>query len=288
LCLLAGAAFGQGTSGQITGTVTDATAAAVQGASLSVSNESTGLKRQTESNERGAYAFPLLPPGSYRVSVLKPGFRPMTRTNLELAVDQTARVDFALEVGAVAESVEVSAAAAVVDQDSSALGGPGKSLFGNARGAGSGLIGGWQLSGVFTARSGYPLVMSASIPNGGNRPNSTGKSADPGGGRTRNEQVSRWFDTSQFTQPAAFTFGNVWRTLPDARGPGYQNVDLSLLKNTKLRERINLQFRAEYFNLFNHPNFWQPNTTLGSQQFGQLNTTTGLPRVGQLALKLLF
>ena len=72
------------------------------------------------------------------------------------------------------------------------------------------------------------------------------------------------------------------------RGPGYQNVDLSLLKNTRLREKINLQFRAEYFNLFNHPNFWQPNTTLGSQQFGQLNTTTGLPRVGQLALKLLF
>ena len=68
--------------------------------------------------------------------------------------------------------------------------GPGKSLFGSARGAGAKLVGGWQLSGVFTARSGYPLVMSASIPNGGNRPNSTGKSADLGGGRTRNEQVS--------------------------------------------------------------------------------------------------
>ena len=122
LCLLAAAAYGQGASGQITGAVTDASAAAVQGASLSVSNESTGLKRQTETNERGAYSFPLLPPGSYRVSVLKPGFRPMTRTNLELVVNQTARVDFSLEVGAMAESVEVSAAAAVVDQDSSALG----------------------------------------------------------------------------------------------------------------------------------------------------------------------
>ena len=60
------------------------------------------------------------------------------------------------------------------------------------------------------------------------------------------------------------------------------------MKNAKLWEGIKLQFRAEYFNVLNHANFWQPNTNFGSQQFGQLNSTTGLPRVGQLALKLLF
>ncbi|MBI4909417.1 MAG: TonB-dependent receptor [Acidobacteria bacterium] len=150
------------------------------------------------------------------------------------------------------------------------------------------LLSGWQVSGVYTVRSGYPLVLSATIANGGNRPNSTGTSANLGGGRSRNDQVTRWFDTTAFTQPAAFTFGNVSRTLPDVRGPGYWNVDLSLLKNTKLKENVLLQFRAEYFNVLNHPNFWQPNTAFNSQQFGQLNTTTGLPRVGQLALKLLF
>ncbi len=166
--------------------------------------------------------------------------------------------------------------------------GPGKLLLGGVRGPAAKLIGGWQLSGSITAHSGFPLVLSATIPNGGNRPNSTGKSADLGGGRSRNDEVTRWFDTAAFTQPAAFTFGNVSRTLPDVRGPGFQSADLSLLKNTALRENIKLQFRAEYFNVLNHPNFWMPNSSLSSQQFGQLTTTTGLPRVGQLALKLLF
>jgi hypothetical protein len=166
--------------------------------------------------------------------------------------------------------------------------GAGHAFFSDARGFAGKLISGWQLSGVVASRSGFPLVLSATIPNGGNRPNSTGVSANLGGGRSRNEQVARWFDTTAFTQPAAFTFGNVSRTLPDVRGPAFNNVDVSLLKNTVIRERLQLQFRAEYFNVLNHPNFWQPNSAFGSQQFGQLNTTTGLPRVGQLALKLLF
>ncbi len=166
--------------------------------------------------------------------------------------------------------------------------GPGRPLLSGIKGPAAMIIGGWQLSGVFSAHSGFPLVLSASIPNGGNRPNSTGRSANLGTGRSRSDQVTRWFDTTAFTQPLAFTFGNVSRTLPDVRGPGFQNVDLSLMKNAKLREGIKLQFRAEYFNVLNHANFWQPNTNFGSQQFGQLNSTTGLPRVGQLALKLLF
>ena len=166
--------------------------------------------------------------------------------------------------------------------------GAGRRFLGNSKGLAGKLVSGWQFSGVFSARSGYPLVLSATIPNGGSRPNSTGQSAALSADRPRNEQVSRWFDTSAFTQPAAFTYGNVSRTLPDVRGPGLTNVDISLMKNTAIRERLSLQFRAEYFNVLNHPNFWQPNTAFGSQQFGQLNTTTGLPRVGQLALKLLF
>ncbi|MDZ4801579.1 MAG: carboxypeptidase-like regulatory domain-containing protein [Bryobacteraceae bacterium] len=166
--------------------------------------------------------------------------------------------------------------------------GGGKAYLGKLHGVAGRLVSGWQLSGVVTSRSGFPLVLSATIPNGGNRPNSTGVSAELSGDRSRNDQVTRWFNTSAFTQPAAFTFGNVSRTLPDVRGPAFNNIDVSLLKNTRIREGLQVQFRAEYFNVLNHANFWQPNSAFGSQQFGQLNTTTGLPRVGQLALKILF
>lgn len=166
--------------------------------------------------------------------------------------------------------------------------GPNRRYFAGSRGLAGKLIGGWQLSGVSRSRSGYPLAMTATIPNGGNRPNSTGRSAELAADRPRSEQVARWFDTAAFTQPAPFTFGNVSRTLPDVRGPGNWLVDLSLVKDTTINERLKLQFRAESFNVMNRANFWLPNTLLNSTQFGQLVTTTGLPRVNQLALKLLF
>ena len=60
------------------------------------------------------------------------------------------------------------------------------------------------------------------------------------------------------------------------------------LKNTALSDRTSLQFRAEFFNLFNQPAFWLPNTAMGSGQFGAIRQTVGLPRVVQLALKLNF
>ncbi|MBM3735508.1 MAG: carboxypeptidase regulatory-like domain-containing protein [Acidobacteria bacterium] len=166
--------------------------------------------------------------------------------------------------------------------------GPNRRFFSGSRGMAGRVIGGWQLSGVSRSRSGYPLVMTATIPNGGNRPNSTGRSAAMPGGRARNEQVAKWFDTGAFTQPAPFTFGNVSRTLPDVRGPGSWLVDLSLVKDTAIGERWKLQFRAESFNVMNRANFWMPNTLVNSTQFGQLVTTTGLPRVNQVALKLIF
>jgi hypothetical protein len=166
--------------------------------------------------------------------------------------------------------------------------GPNQRFFSASRGFAGKLTGGWQLAGVSRSRSGYPLAMSATIPNGGNRPNSTGRSAELPGGRSRGEEVARWFDTSAFTQPAPFTFGNVSRTLPDVRGPGNWLVDLSLIKDTAIGERCKLQFRAESFNVMNRANFWLPNTLVNSTQFGQLVSTTGLPRVNQVALKLLF
>ena len=72
------------------------------------------------------------------------------------------------------------------------------------------------------------------------------------------------------------------------RGPSLTNLDLTLLKDTHIAERFNVQFRAEAFNAPNTPHLWLPNTNINAVQFGQISSTTGNPRVMQLALKLLF
>jgi hypothetical protein len=95
--------------------------------------------------------------------------------------------------------------------------------------------------------------------------------------------------------PPNFTFGNVGRALPDVRTPGTVNFDLSLLKNTRITERVNLQFRAEAFNFLNHVNLGAPNTTFAagpdgknsSASFGTISSARDA-RVMQLGLKVIF
>ena len=166
--------------------------------------------------------------------------------------------------------------------------GKGKRFLNGVRGPVGKLVEGWQFSGVTTWRSGFPLNFSAPITGGGNRPNSTGRSANLDDRGSRGQALTRWFDTTAFTVPAAFTFGNVGRNLTDVRGPSQFNWDLSLAKTTVLRERLRLQFRAESFNVMNRPNFFLPVTNVVNVQFGQINTSNGNPRINQLALKLIF
>src|SRR5438034_479719 len=115
------AVFAQRNTAQLTGQVTDATGAVIQNAQISVINEATGVKRDTVSNDLGYYTVPLLPPGSYRILARHEGFRPLTRSGLTLEVDQAARVDLSLEVGAVAEAVEVVGNASKVDTQTATL-----------------------------------------------------------------------------------------------------------------------------------------------------------------------
>jgi len=89
---------------------------------LSATNTDTEVGRRTVSNETGSYVVPLLPPGRYRISVQADGFKPIDRQGIVLAVDQVSRIDFTLEVGQITESVQVTAAAAPVDQETSSLG----------------------------------------------------------------------------------------------------------------------------------------------------------------------
>jgi len=150
------------------------------------------------------------------------------------------------------------------------------------------VLGGWQISGIYLAYSGNPLGVGSSTNNtfsqgGGQRPNWTGVSP-----KLDNPTPQRWFDTSQFTVPASYTFGNSARTYTGLRSDSAGQLDFSLLKNTKIHERWNLQFRAEFFNVTNTPRFAPPNVSQGNNQFGTVSAMASQPRVIQFALKLLF
>lgn len=107
---------------QLTGVVRDSSDAGVPNARIVVTNTGTEISRRTSSNEQGSYVVPLLPPGNYRVTVQADGFKPLERRGLSLAVDQVVRLDFALQIGQMTESVNVTAETPRVDQETSSLG----------------------------------------------------------------------------------------------------------------------------------------------------------------------
>jgi len=152
------------------------------------------------------------------------------------------------------------------------------------------LIGGWQVNGILTLQTGFPLALSTqNTSNAGGgvlRPNTNGKSAALPG--TTEERLNRYFDTSVFTQPDPFTFGNVGRTLPDVRGPGIHNLDFSAFKNFHIKERASVQFRGEFFNFTNTPTFNLPDQVRSNSTFGRITSTAAAPRQVQFALKVLF
>ena len=167
--------------------------------------------------------------------------------------------------------------------------GKGHALLGSAQGPLQVVAGGWQVNAIVTLQGGFPLGIgtAANLTNsfgGGSRPNNNGTSAALSGSE---RTLDRWFNTSVFSQPAPFTFGNTARTLPDVRTPGLTNFDFSITKNTRISERITTQFRAEFFNGFNHPNFGSPGTAFGNANFGVISSALD-PRIIQLGLKILF
>ena len=162
----------------------------------------------------------------------------------------------------------------------------------NGSGLSGKLVGGWQINGISTFQTGIPLSLDvASNPTLGRvgvgtlRPDNNGKSAKLEG--PIEGRLDRYFDTSVFSQPAVWQFGNTARTLPDVRAPGIQDFDVSLVKNTIFVERYRIQFRTEAFNVLNHPNFGIPGTTLGAPGFGVINSAAPA-RILQLAVKAYF
>ena len=113
LCLTIGIASAQ-TFGEITGEVKDQSGAVAPNAPITATNTATNATRTTRTNEQGIYSIPALNPGTYQVKVEAPGFQPMVRNNVELQVQQTARIDFTLAVGQITQTVEVSSTAALL------------------------------------------------------------------------------------------------------------------------------------------------------------------------------
>src|SRR5690242_15437802 len=110
------------TFGEITGEVKDSAGAVIVGAKVTVTNRATTAIRETVTTGAGLYSFPALQPGVYDVKVENSGFRTATTNGVELQVQQTARVDFTLQVGQLTESVEVMAAAVQLNTDDATVG----------------------------------------------------------------------------------------------------------------------------------------------------------------------
>lgn len=157
-------------------------------------------------------------------------------------------------------------------------------------------FGGWEISGIVAVQSGAPLNIGLNTPNitnlipsygaNLNRPDTSGAGHDP-------HTVNEWFDTSVFSAPVAGQWGNTPRNF--VRGPGRDNWSLSLFKNFWFNQErgSNLQFRAEFFNVWNHTQFIGNaalngiSKNLGASDFGKI-TGAYDPRTVQLALKLSF
>lgn len=165
--------------------------------------------------------------------------------------------------------------------------GSGRRFLTGAKGFAGWFVSGWELSGLSTVQSGRPFTVSltADISNTGNngadRPIQIGNPNLPKSERS----VDRWFNTAAFAIPARGTYGNVGRNT--LVGPPLSNTDFSLIKNSQVGEGYRFQFRAEVFNLANHPNLDLPERQIDSRTAGQIFTAQ-FSRQIQFGLKFIF
>jgi hypothetical protein len=162
--------------------------------------------------------------------------------------------------------------------------GPGKPLA-NVSGPLGKVIGGWQLAGITYLRTGMPFSVTFNATQVGWLSTRADLIRDPKLPRSE-RSITRWFDASAFATPAPFTYGNSARNL--LFGPGDIVVDLSVLKDTKIKESVTVQFRAEFFNLPNHTNLSNPAANISVPSTVGRIFGAGDPRQIQFGLKVLF
>ena len=155
------------------------------------------------------------------------------------------------------------------------------------------MIGNWQINGILTLSTGIPLSIIDAQNNSqsfsaGQRPNVSGQNAQLDSGRSTTDKLARWFDIGTFSQPAAYTFGNGPRVMPNVRGDGVRQWDSSIFKSFPIHESIRVEFRFEMFNSTNTPNFALPGQTFGNALFGVVGGQRNAPRQVQFGLKLYY
>ena len=175
--------------------------------------------------------------------------------------------------------------------------GHGKKYFSGLQGVSDKFVSGWGIDGVTVFQRGFPLKITygggtplslLGVGIGTLRPNVTAgcnKSA-----RGTSPRLSKWFNTACFTAPPLWGFGSESRVDSSLRQDGVKNFDFSVFKRTTFGpgERMNLEFRTEFFNIFNHAQFAAPNTTQVSPNFGVVTSTLGNPRQVQFGLRFAF
>jgi hypothetical protein len=172
--------------------------------------------------------------------------------------------------------------------------GKGHKLFGGASGVSGVFLNGWKMAALGILRTGIAnTVFIGTNPFGdGNFTNQRPNAIVGVDQYAANKGPDGWLNPAAFSMPAAGTFGNLGRNT--FFGPDFKQIDVSLLKDFKISERFKLEYRAEFFNVFNHPNFDQPNTTFGTANFGKIFNTfgrtlgIGTSRQIQMALRLSF
>lgn len=162
----------------------------------------------------------------------------------------------------------------------------------NVTGAADKILNGWQVNSILVWQSGFPFSVVSGRDNsfsgvGSDRADFLGGRAKLSADRPRGEKILQWFDTSKFTANAIGTFGNSGRNI--LRGPKFFNTDFGLLKVTRVTEQVNVQFRAEFFNIFNTVNFRLPTSNISSAQRGRITSVVDdNQRIIQFGLKILF
>jgi hypothetical protein len=163
--------------------------------------------------------------------------------------------------------------------------GPGKPYL-SGTGPAKYLLGGWQISGIWTAESGLPFTPTLGSSASLNSDCCTLRPDLIGSPDVSNQNRNSWFNPAAFGVPPPYTFGNAGRNI--LRGPGLFRVDLGLMKSFQIRERTRLELLWEAYNAFNHTNLANPNGTVDSSTAGQIFNVSDIMRRMQLSATVRF
>ncbi|PYV93807.1 MAG: hypothetical protein DMG05_00235 [Acidobacteria bacterium] len=164
--------------------------------------------------------------------------------------------------------------------------GHGRRYLGSASGVANHVIGGWQVNGIVTFQTGFPMTITGADVGGLNDTFGTNRADLVGDAHASiSPTIAKWFNTQAFKQPAAGFLGNSGRSILNA--PGLNNWDTGLFKNFRISEQMSFQFRFESFNAWNHTQWDVPVRDVSDSRFGQVIAARPA-RINQIGLKFLW